>query len=141
MLYRSPVAADNGVHLFSRVAISPPDRNQIDFYAEGGLTFSGLSVVRPDDVLAVGLAYTHISHDAAAYDRDAGRFSGVDSPVRDFELLLELNYTFRVASGWSVQPDFQYYWHPGGNVANPLAPDGAVLENVAVFGLRSTVHY
>ncbi len=139
MLYRVSESSDKGIHLFSRVAASPPDRNQIDFYAEAGFTFSGLSAVRPDDVLAIGVAYTRISDDAAAFDRDLENLSGVLIPTRDFELLFEMSYTFQLAAGWKIQPDFQYYWHPGGHVASARATDAQA--NVAAVGLRSVVHY
>lgn len=142
MLYRVPDADDKGIHLFSRVAASPEDRNQIDFYAEGGLAFSGLVPHRSSDVFAIGMAYTHISDRAAGLDRDTNLFLGTDGPVRNYELLLELSYTAEIMTGWTVRPDFQYYWNPGGHVADPTDTTGTEpIANTAVFGLRSTATY
>ena len=42
--------------------------------------------------------------------------------------------------GFTVQPDFQYVFHPGAHgVADPI--DGAPIRDAAVFGVRATIHY
>ena len=38
------------------------------------------------------------------------------SVVRNHETLLEISYTAELRPGWTLQPDFQYIWQPGGNV-------------------------
>ena len=35
---------------------------------------------------------------------------------RNYEALIEICYTFQINAGWSVQPNFQYIFQPGGNV-------------------------
>ena len=63
---RCPRSKDpKGVALFGRVVGAPSDRNLIDFYADGGITFSGMIPRRPDDSLAIGVAYTGISDQSA----------------------------------------------------------------------------
>jgi porin len=37
-----------------------------------------------------------------------------------------------------VQPDFQYFWMPGGGVVNPTNP-ARRIGNEAVFGIRTNV--
>jgi porin len=135
LIWRLPGSEDpKGIALFGRIIGAPEDRNLIDFYAEGGITFSGMIPHRPDDSLGVGLAYTGISDDVSAYDVD------LDEPVaRNYEALLEICYTMQVAKGWTLQPDFQYIWQPGGNAPNETGT-GAV-ENAAVFGARSTMSF
>jgi porin len=44
----------------------------------------------------------------------------------------------QLATGWTLQPDFQYIWQPGGNVTDE---NGRVVENAAVFGARSTMSF
>jgi porin len=39
-----------------------------------------------------------------------------------------------------LQPDFQYFWNPGGHSGNPEDPTIAI-PNAAVFGLRTTINY
>ena len=54
--------------------------------------------------------------------------------------MLELSYTAQIVPGFYLQPDFQYFWNPGGHVAEPDNPMQAV-PNAAVFGLHTTINY
>jgi porin len=134
LIWRLPGSEDaKGVALFGRVIGAPSDRNLIDFYADGGITFSGMIRSRPDDGFAIGFAYTGISDQVHGFDIDSG------APVaRNYEALLEICYTMQLATGWTLQPDFQYIWQPGGNVTDE---NGRVVENAAVFGARSTMSF
>lgn len=134
LIYRLPGDEDKGVGFFGRLIGSPSDRNTVDFYAEAGLTFSGLIAARPDDVLGVAFAYTNISSDASGADIDAGL-----DVIRDYEALIEVSYTAQLAAGWTLQPDFQYIWNPGGRV--PDASGTAAVGNAAVFGVRTSLNY
>ena len=72
----------------------PSDRNLIDFYADGGITFSGMIRGRPDDSFAIGFAYTGIS------DQVTASTSISAGPVaRNYEALLEICYTYAAQSG------------------------------------------
>jgi porin len=135
LVWRVPGSEDpKGVALFGRVVGAPSDQNLIDFYADGGITFFGMIPHRPDDTLGIGVAYTGISNRVTGFDIDSGL------PVaRNYEALLEICYTMQLASGWTLQPDFQYIWQPGGNVPNDTG-NGAV-PNAAVFGARSTMSF
>lgn len=135
MLFRLPGDGDRSVSMFARVAGSPEDRNQIDFYIDGGLVIAGPFASRPSDVLGVALAYSGISEDASGLDRDSGA-----AIVRDHETVLEISYTAEIVSGLTLQPDFQYFWNPGGRVEDPARP-GKAVEDAAVFGLRTSVSY
>ena len=140
-LYQLPGAdAGKGISAFARAMAAPEDRNSLNFYGDAGLVFSGFVPNRPGDMFGIALAYSNISHAAAGLDQDARAFGG-GSLVRDFELDLELNYQAQIVPGWTVQPMFQYIWHPGGNVANPNDPAGRAIGDAAVFGLRTTVNY
>ena len=134
LIWRLPGSEEaKGVALFGRVIGAPSDRNLIDFYADGGVTFSGMIRRRPDDSFAIGFAYTGISDQVHGFDIDSG------APVaRNYEALLEICYTMQLATGWTLQPDFQYIWRPGGNVPDE---DGRAVENAAVFGARSTMSF
>ncbi len=135
MLYRLPGDGDKGISIFGRVAGSPSDRNQIDVYADGGVVFTGFVPSRPNDVFGVAFAYSGISDDASGFDQDSGL-----SVIRDFESVLEVSYIAEIVPGFAVQPDFQYYWHPGGNVPDPNDPTQAV-PNAAVLGVRTVINY
>jgi porin len=128
---------ERSMSLFVRTGFSPSDRNLLSWYVDGGAGFKGLIPGRPADVLTFGVAYANISDDAAAADADALAFNGPPGFIRDYEMVLEVNYAYQVAPWWIVKPDFQYIVHPGGNVAHPDNPNQAV-KDAAVFGVRST---
>lgn len=129
------------VILFARLAKSPEDRNEIDFYAEAGMTFAGLLPSRPSDVLGLAFSHTHISNHASASDTET--FGTIGKRLqRTYEALLEISYTAEIMSGWSIQPDFQYYWRPGGGIAVDENTGRASLrDDVAVLGVRTKVKY
>jgi len=140
-IYRPPGGdADSGIAWFSRISASPSDRNLIDFYADGGIIFSGMVPGRPDDKFGASFLYAHISDRVAAFDRDTILFTGMPQPIRDFEMSLEFTYQAQIRPGWTVQPDFQYIFNPGGNVSNPSAPS-LPIRDAAVFGVRTTLTY
>ncbi len=138
MIYRWRGAADNkGVSVFGRVIGSPADRNLVDLYWEAGLTFTGMTASRPDDVLGVGFAHTGVSEHVSGFQKDSG-----DIVISDYEALLEVSYTAQIVPGFTIQPDFQYFWNPGGSVPDPNDPTGATpVKDAAVFGVRSTINY
>jgi porin len=123
--------------VFSRISASPSDRNPIDFYADGGIIFSGMIPARPDDKFGASIMFARYSDAARAFDRDLTAFTGAPGTVRSFEANLELNYTYQVIPGWNVQPILTYVWHPSGLAA--LSPETA--HNATVIGLRSMWQY
>jgi porin len=133
---------DKGIGVFTRVSASPADRNQIDFYVDAGINFAGLVPYRPDDAFGVAFGYARISSNARAFDQDVVFFSGVPSPIRDYEAVIEVSYKAQIIPGWTIQPDFQYIWHPGGHIADPTDPAGIrPIKDAAVFGVRTTINY
>jgi porin len=129
LIWRVPGSEDpKGVGIFARVIGAPADRNLIDFYADGGVTFTGMIPGRPDDAFAVGFAYTNISDDVSAFDVDFG-----EPVARNYEALIEICYTYQINPGWSVQPNFQYIFQPGGNVAGQ--------KDATVVGARTSIAF
>lgn len=129
---------DSGVSVFSRIATTPSDRNLVDFYLDGGIVFSGMLPSRADDKFGASFICAHISDQARALDRDTIAFSGVNQPLRDYEMTFELSYQAQIVLGWAVQPLFQYIVHPGGHVPHTLAP-ALPVKSGALFGVRSTI--
>jgi porin len=134
LVWRVPGSEDaKGVGLFGRIMGAPSAQNLVDFYAEAGITFSGMIPHRADDSLGIGFAYTGVSDRVHGFDIDSGL------PVaRTSEAVLEICYTAQLKPGWTLQPDFQYFWQPGGNVTDE---NGRVVENAAVFGARTTLNF
>lgn len=141
MLWRRPGSVDQGLATFLRLSGSPGDRNLVSFYADGGITYKGLIDGRDDDVAGIGVGYTRISDRASDADRDARLFGTPGQPIRDAEALIELTYQAQIAPWWSVQPDLQVIFHPGGNVPNPGSASLTPVKDAVVVGLRSTVKF
>jgi porin len=134
--------ASRGLSLFARTAIAPGDRNLVDFYCDSGLTFKGLIESRPNDMIGLAFAYARISDDVAASERYQAATTEMPMPIQNFEAAIELTYQYQITDRWSVQPDFQYIIHPGGHLANPLAPVGtSAIPNAAVLGVRSAFKF
>jgi len=139
MLWRVPGDTERALSLFFRGSIAPSDRNLIDLYVDGGLTFKGPLASRRDDTIGIAAAFARISPQASASDRETIAFTGIAMPVRDFEAAIELTYQWSLGNNWFVQPDLQYVVHPGGNIANPLGlATASPIPNALVFGLRTT---
>jgi porin len=141
-LYRVGNDPDRGIGIFTRVSFSPSDRNLIDRYADGGIEFVGLSDKRPKDKFGIAFGYTHVSSRAQALDVDFQQLMGPSWPLRSFESLVTAVYQYELRAGWTLQPNFQYFVHPGGGATDPLGPNpGRLLKDAAVFGLRTVLKF
>ena len=50
-------------------------------------------------------------------------------------------YQYEVRAGWTLQPNFQYFVHPGG-ATNPLGSNpGRLVRDAAVLGLRTVLKF
>jgi porin len=140
-LWSMPSDADRMLSGFFRASASPSDRNLVDLYLDGGLTFKGPLPSRRDDVVGLGIAWGRISPRAQQLDREMIAVTGQVAPIRDYELGLELTYQWKLADDWTLQPDLQYILHPGGHVAVPaganVGPANAAIPDALVIGLRS----
>jgi porin len=112
MLYREPSSGekltDQGLHLFSLFTFAPPYNGTYPFYAQGGLVYEGLIPKRNKDELYGGLG-------VGTYDQ-----TNEDNADRDYTMVLEGGYKFRI-NGWSfASPYIQYLIQPNGSrqVAN-----------------------
>jgi porin len=131
-LYR-PKEGDSqsGISVYTRVSVSPSDRNLVNAYIDGGVTFANLIEQRPHDRFGAAFIYSRFSDSVRAFDRDTVLFTGMPVPIRDYEANLELTYVAQIVPGWTVQPNFQYVWHPSGDAS----------RNAVVMGMRSQWRY
>ena len=130
-----------GITAFARVAYSPPDRNLVQLYIDGGVGFVGLVPGRPKDRFGLGVAYIQISSTARAFDRDSQIYVNPATPIRSNETVVEIIYEAHVKPGWLLAPYFQYIFRPAGGVLNPLDVNQSRIGNAAIFGLTSTLKY
>jgi porin len=133
---------DYGVYgVIDRVFLSPSDRNLIDFSANAGVNFMGLWDKRPDDSFGLAAAFFRLSPDLRGLDRERAFFAKTALPLRNYELMVEFTYQAQIVAGWTVQPDFQYIFHPGGGVVDPLNPFVGRIPDAAVFALRTVISF
>jgi porin len=115
--------------------MAPSAGNMIQSYFEAGVSLVGLAASRPSDIFTVGYANTGVSSEIQQFEQATG------SPViPSYEGVVEASYTAQIEPGFYVQPDFQYFWNPGGHVSDP-EDEAKPVPNAAVFGLRSTINY
>jgi porin len=142
MVWRPQSDDDRGISIFARGTAAPSDRNLIDFYADAGVTYKGPLASRSGDTLGLAFAYGHISPAASALDEQTITLTGTPMPIRDFEAAIELTYQWKLADNWFIQPDVQFIVHPGGNIADPLAPmTASPIPNALVIGTRTTLRF
>jgi porin len=142
MLSHSALDPAKGVAFFARASASPSDRNLVSFYLDGGVQWTGFSAARPNDKVGVAMTYARISDGARQFDRDVQLYTGVATPVRDYEAILEMTYLYEVKTNVVVQPLFQYVIHPGGGVVDPNDPTQTKrIRDAAVFGVRTTIGF
>lgn len=140
MVYRVPGTKDQGLGLFFRFMGAPSDRNLVDFDLYTGANYKGIIPGRPDDVAGAGLIYTRVSNQTTQLDMEPGLYSGGGYPNGRSETVLELTYQIQMAPWWTLQPDFQYVFNPGGSLPNPNDPAQPIAD-AAVFGLRTTIQF
>jgi porin len=144
MVWRKASDPNRSVSVFGRVMGTPEgDRNLVDFSANGGVVLHEPVTNRPDDTLALGMGYGHLSSQVSAYDRDVAYFAhqadpNAFAPVRTSETFVELTYQYQVHPWWQLQPDIQYVINPGGGIVDPDDPTRHV-GNEFVLGLRTNI--
>ncbi len=140
MVFREAGTKDQGIGVFARVMGAPGDRNLINFYVDGGVTYKGLVPGRDSDTAGLGVAVARIGDTAAQLDADTRFAAGGSYPIRRHETVLELTYQAQIAPWWQVQPSAQYVFNLNGGVPNPKNPTKR-LGDAAVFGLRTNVTF
>ena len=120
-LYRVGGDDERGIGIFARVSSSPSDRNLIDRYADGGIEFIGLSDCALQGQVRHRRRLCPRLVPRAALDMDFQRLMGPNWPLRRSETLVTAVYQYEVRAGWTLQPNFQYFVHPGGGA--PARPE------------------
>jgi len=139
-ILKLPGNEDRAIGVFTRVSASPPDRNLIAFYADGGLNIEGPLQQRPKDKLGLGFGLARISDRARDLDRDFEVLARDTRPVRDFEAIAALSYLAQIRQGWTMHPTLQYVMHPGGGYAFDAGRPKAV-KNALVLGVRTVLKF
>jgi porin len=121
----------HGVSVFSRGSWSPPDRNLIGLYIDGGFVAAGLVPGRPYDKFGASVIHARFSSGSIAHDRNLAFYTGTPVVVREHETNLELAYFAQIVPGWTFQPTLQFIWNPNGDAT----------RNAVVIGARTLIRY
>jgi len=125
--------AASGISVYTRVSVSPSDRNLVGTYVDGGVVFNNLVPKRPDDKFGAAFIYARFADGVRGFDQDRRAFGTLLTPARDYEANLELTYVAQIVPGWTVQPVFTYIWHPSGT--------GVRYPDARIAGVRSIIKY
>ncbi len=139
LVYRPKASEDGGLGITARAMGAPGDRNLVDLFLQGGLTFKG-AFDRSGDTMGLGVERARVSSRARAGDLATSKVLGTFYPARSGETVVEATYQAQLAPWWQVQPDVQYVLSPGGGVPDPYRP-GHRIGNAVVVGARSVVTF
>jgi porin len=140
-IWRDANTDNQGPNVFASLHISPQsDRNQVSWFVEGGLAYTGLIDGRPLDQCAIGFAYMNMSSNYANNVRFENQYQGTNQPIPNYEAIIELDYQAVVSPWLAVQPFFTYVINPGARAPLPQNNQLAI-PNAMVFGLRTIVSF
>jgi porin len=113
--YINEQSSNAGLRAFVRCSVAPADRNEVPFYADGGINYVGPFREHAKDLLGLAVSYTKISSEFVVHN----------VPVHSgHETILEATYRFYVNDQLYVQPEFQCIFNPG---AFQHLPDALVI--------------
>ena len=139
LVVRPSGGEDGGLGITARAMGAPGDRNLVDVFAQGGVTYKG-AFDRPGDTMGIGVERARISSRARAGDVATAEVLGTFYPLRSKETVIEATYQAQIAPWWQVQPDVQYVLSPGGGLPDPNHP-GHRIGAALVLGARSVVTF
>jgi porin len=96
-----------GITFIVRAAFAEPDRNNTSRYVGGSLAWHGL-LGRDDDTVGLGSGWFNVTEPLSGHARPGSEF------------FVEGFYKLRLTSFFSVQPDVEFYHHPGGDGPDAL---------------------
>jgi porin len=141
LIWRNQKDPNRTMGIFARVMGTPKsDRNLIDFSMNAGFVYHSPFAYRTADTFGLGMGYAHVSKQAGALDQDTADFTHSFNPVRHTETYLEATYQYQAKPWLQIQPDVQYVFNPGGDVADPTNP-GQRIKNELVLGVRTNISF
>jgi porin len=127
MNHSAGVDPKKGLDLLFQFVGEPGDRNPLDYEFTMGARYTGPFSCRPDDKVGAGLIYSNNGDafsDAYATSTGRGNLQG--------ETTIELDYQYNPTPWFSLQPDMQYIFDPGGDSSR---------SDILVLGLRTIVRF
>ena len=108
MLYRSQSDPTQGLTAWVAAVFGQEDIGQMPYFVNGGLVYRGLIPDRPKDKTILGFVWGKFS------DKMSNSIVASGGLAKDYEALVEVSYRFHFSDFFTIQPDFQYIFNPGG---------------------------
>ncbi len=138
MLWRREGTQDGGLGVWALAMGAPSDRNVVNAFVEGGVTFKG-AFDQADDVAGLAFAYMRISESTRGFHQDAASANTGLAAVAPYELAVEMTYLHKFSDSLTIQPSLQYVVNPGARLpssANRFSQ--TPLRNATIFGVRTS---
>ncbi len=139
LVFQPAGSKGGGAGVFARAMGAPGDSNPVNVFVDGGVTYKG-AFGRDNDTMGLGFGWARIRDTARAGDSAFAESSGSFHPVRSSETFIELTYQAVVTPWWTLQPDFQYVFSPGGGIVDPNQPTKRVGDAL-ILGLRTSITF
>jgi porin len=135
-----PKDSARSVNAFARIMGAPAAQNLVGFFFNGGLTLTDPLPGRDNDSAGIDLGVGHVSGQASDLDHATAFYSGIFTPIRGTETLVELTYQAQITPWLLVQPDVQFVLNPGGGILNPSNPAERLHDEI-VAGIHTTITF
>jgi porin len=135
MVFRNGPLPNQGLTVLGAYAHDAPDTSLYQNFVWGGLLYSGFWRSRPTDQIGLGITYYQISPSLSqteSLEQAFGLPPSYPYGVQNHAMVFELNYQIAAYRGITVQPEFEFFLHPGG-------VSSARVPNAAVLGLKTHV--
>ena len=122
---------DAGLKVFLNATVADIHASLTDRQINVGLWYTGLIDARPYDAIGFAVGTTHQNSEitrAAALQNALGVPSPV--PVKDAEYVFEFDYSIAVRPGFTVRPNLQYIYSPGGSI---------ITKDIWILGLKTLI--
>lgn len=127
-VYReSETKKSQGLTPMVAMVFQPSSVNEIPFFMDAGLMYTGLVPNRDKDVTGIAFAWGVWSNQLRKYQGDAGSYR------QKYEIVFEATYKIAVNQWLYVQPDIQYIVNPSGGKKD--------LPDALVIGARTGVTF
>ncbi|MEE8663435.1 MAG: carbohydrate porin [Acetobacter sp.] len=137
MIWRQSRGSAKTISFFARPLVSRSSHSAFDLEMESGLTFDGLVPGRTDDTIGVAWGASFYSRDAIRNVQDQDRMGAAIPYQLKPEQHIEITYQAALTPYLILQPDLQYFLHPGGISRN--TDTGHVMSHELIVGVNMTV--
>ena len=132
-------ASNRGMSLSGQFALADQRTDPFHRVASLALRYRGLFDALPNDWIGLGVSWLDMSKDLASAQQQLNDRNGIRDfydpawvPVAGHSVNAELHYRFRPLGWLEIQPDLQYWIHPGAVRQTP---------NAVVIGLKTVVRF